>query len=455
MIDRLRYIAVSLMFMLCASQVIAASSSLAFSGGYSAGSVVGPAATAANGAFHTPATITAAGRAVTVPAVARFAANAGQFAVGAIRLNPTALIVGAVLPYLIGKGIEYANGNFELYESPELPSTSGVIYSGLCVYATGSCNSSGLSGITCTSRQDCVQKVWAARGSYKTATTQDDPYICAIPANVGWCVSVNPQTMGTSQVLGRIRTSNTNGEVYATISSGNICSQPGYTLVSGKCALTNPQNLPVPESKWNEVISAPVPDAVAQELSRSGVPMPVEAPTFEPVDEPLGAPRLDPITGRVVQDRVRISQPNPSTNPEIATVIPYTIDAGDVPGQTQEPTASPREISDFQFPSDYARQGEAKAASDKLGDRLLQESSPSADPEIPDGYTDLSGSFSGLLGWQLPSHQSQCPTGSFDAWDRTFVFDRHCQLAQDHVQALALVMIVVWTIAGLWIVLRA
>lgn len=66
-----------------------------------------------------------------------------------------------------------------------------------------------------------------------------------------------------------------------------------------------------------------------------------------------------------------------------------------------------------------------------------------------------SGAFTGLRGWRLPAHASQCPTSSFSWNGNTYTFDAHCQLATDHFAMFNGVMVLVFSISALFIVLRA
>ncbi|MBZ0307478.1 MAG: hypothetical protein K8I82_15535, partial [Anaerolineae bacterium] len=87
-----------------------------------------------------------------------------------------------------------------------------------------------------------------------------------------------------------------------------------------------------------------------------------------------------------------------------------------------------------------------------------------ATPDVPTARTgtdikgasvDGSGVFTGLRGWQLPAHVSQCPTSSF-AWNgNTYTFDAHCQLANDHFAMFNGVMVLIFSVSALFIVLRA
>ncbi|KAF0162994.1 MAG: hypothetical protein FD157_3512 [Rhodocyclaceae bacterium] len=119
-----------------------------------------------------------------------------------------------------------------------------------------------------------------------------------------------------------------------------------------------------------------------------------------------------------------------------------------------------------QFPSDYARAGEASAAAqsinDALGpklDKIVETGTDPTDPTLPQGsefdQAFFQGTFTNLLGWQMPAHLSQCPTSSFNYNSQTYTVDAHCQLVTNHFSVLASVMSVVWTVLALFILLGA
>lgn len=82
--------------------------------GYSAGkfsSAAGTfAMTAANDGFITPATLNVGGRAITVSASLRMAANAGQYVKTGLSLTPLGLAGTLALPWLISEGWDLING---------------------------------------------------------------------------------------------------------------------------------------------------------------------------------------------------------------------------------------------------------------------------------------------------------------------------------------------------------
>lgn len=275
----------------------------------------------------------------------------------------------------------------------------------------------------------------------------------------------------------------------------------GYQAASGSCSLTNP----------NAVTSDSSLD-----FSRSGEVLSV--PASGDVDTSIFLDNES--VGKIVSGSYQRSGYSPSSNPSHLEVKPvagggsfvvYTESAGGVVRQTtyqlnssggvqsvQSSTASgyliPNEGagtatlgggvsnpgtggssgtnsglgsigSSVTFPSDYARANEAGTAAasitpklDKLHDDLTDPGTPNTDPTVPENgqYKDFANTFSGLTGWSMPGHSSQCPTASFvSPWSTSYTFDAHCQLITDHWAVLQTAMTVVWTLAALFIVLKA
>lgn len=100
-----------------------------------------------------------------------------------------------------------------------------------------------------------------------------------------------------------------------------------------------------------------------------------------------------------------------------------------------------------------------------LGDikNALTGGDPLGDPQAKTG-AELSGaltsayggSFNGLIGWQMPAHTSQCPSGTFTIpnSDHVFSFDGHCQFAAQNLPLLSSVFLVLWNLSALMIVIR-
>lgn len=138
-------------------------------------------------------------------------------------------------------------------------------------------------------------------------------------------------------------------------------------------------------------------------------------------------------------------------------------------GQTQNIT----------FPSDYARVGEASQAAASLSSAItpkldtlhndlstvhndLSNTASVADPVVPQASAmpDFGTTFDGLKGWTLPAHSSQCPSGQFDfsavlGPSALYKFDVHCQLFDQHMAQIRAAFLVVWSLASIFIILRA
>jgi hypothetical protein len=80
----------------------------------------------------------------------------------------------------------------------------------------------------------------------------------------------------------------------------------------------------------------------------------------------------------------------------------------------------------------------------------------------PDGVTNeafnnawFGDTFSGLLNWSPPNHGAECPVRGFNVFGLDFYFNSHCQLMTNYFPIFQVIMLVVWTIIGFYIVIRA
>lgn len=128
--------------------------------------------------------------------------------------------------------------------------------------------------------------------------------------------------------------------------------------------------------------------------------------------------------------------------------------------------------TDIEFPSDYARQGEAATAAaavtnklDTLHEDLTKAGEAPADVIAPDASTFedsfFKGAFADLLEWDLPSHTSTCPTAAinFDFFGQPFNVNMNAQcviLADPTVSNTAqTAFVVLWILVALFLVLGA
>lgn len=234
------------------------------------------------------------GKAVTMPATMRMAANAGQFAISAVRASPAALIGSAVVAWLLANGIEYVEGQF--VKPASLPGI-GQGYQ------------------------------WGCAGYYgeisAVATT------CAQAAGWGDITITEFVPNGPTSYVVKANSSKFSGGPYgvATVTKHTQCLS-GYTLQNGACVGTS---VPATDADFAPLATAPLPDAVASELAPKGVALPMENPQFDPpyVDEPLGEPYVDPVTGKRYQDNARITPQSDGKTADVQTNKQEVDEAGE------------------------------------------------------------------------------------------------------------------------------
>lgn len=390
--------------------------------------------------------ISIAGGFANLPTTAQLASGAASVALTAVRLNPAGLMTSLVVSWLLQEGLQYVNDQWMKTQQGEPSNSIGFSWRD---YA-GAWHSS--TAAACASSAAALTGTGTITGGVVLATNGPDAgyYIQD-------CYVTNRGT-GYSNYHAWMRRSAT--------------CLAGYTIQGGLC-VPDATSVPAIESDFTTVAASPIPDGAAGELIKV-VPLPIEPPTFtspSPVDLD-SSPYLDPISGRLVKERTTVTPSPTAEDPLNVRVEKYVVDAGDVPGQTAAPPAVTKEASisnqplNIEFPSDYARQGEAQAAADSINntlgpklDKITETGADPTDPAQPPGsefdQAFFQGTFTSLLGWQLPAHTSQCPTSGFDWNGQTYTIDSHCQLVADHFGAFSTVMAVVWTVIALFILLGA
>lgn len=76
-------------------------------------------------------------------------------------------------------------------------------------------------------------------------------------------------------------------------------------------------------------------------------------------------------------------------------------------------------------------------------------------PTAESAISPLTQLFPELKKFQVPQHASECPKPEFDAFDKHFVIDTHCNLAQQHSATIGSITLLMWVIIGILILLSA
>lgn len=234
-------------------------------------------------------TTNVAGKPVTMPATMRMAANAGRFAVSAVRTSPAALLGSAVVAWLLSNGIEYIDGQFTVKQPDTAPIEGKYWYHGIA------------------SRPICYSLDGKCSG--EQALQDIRPYVCQAwmnPCTVSW----GAPFYDTGYRVNVVYTHTSNGQQYTIDNT---------IIYFGGAAV--PATKPATDADFQPLESAPLPDAVADELAPKGVQLPMENPQFDPpyVDLPLGDPYEDPTTGKRYRDNARVTPQSDGKTADVQT----------------------------------------------------------------------------------------------------------------------------------------
>lgn len=278
------------------------------------------AASVSGGAMTGGFSVSVAGHVVTVPAVMRFASNAGQVALTTVRGGPAIMIGTAVAGWLMQQGIEYYQGQF--MKSGTDPKDKVTAWSN--GFSNRTNNGLPVQGSLGAVLALAVQVI----ANDNCGGSFSNPYYCP-QASAYTC------TMASSMQA--------------------VCNNPNSTYVnlpfSTTVEPTSPK-VPATEADFAPLATAPLPDAVAEELAAKGAPLPLQNPEFDPTPQtvPLSDPYPKPggQPGETVRDLVRVT-PAPGETVKIETAKePVTGPDGEpIPEEEQNPEAVPPEQKDF------------------------------------------------------------------------------------------------------------
>jgi hypothetical protein len=209
-------------------------------------------------AFNSGFTTQVAGKAVTMPAAMRLASNAASFGVTAIRANPAGLVTSAVAAWLLTYGLQYIDGVWKKAVDTTVPSDA------LC----------GMTAEYCVTTGSITYK-------------QYGPYWKSLSGNS--CIA-------------------------------GLTQYPNITVSCSKVGTPQPQ--PAKESDWVAPSAGTLPDAAATDLARNGVALPLQNPVFNPPQVPIAIndPHIDPVTGKLVEDKGIVSPAADGETAEVQTV---------------------------------------------------------------------------------------------------------------------------------------
>ena len=156
---------------------------------------------------------------------------------------------------------------------------------------------------------------------------------------------------------------------------------------------------------------------------------------------------------------------NPASTPTVTTTQQSATNSTGSTAFTQTSTPGTSNDKPITFPDDYSREATQQAVLTKLGeiktsvDNLTKAADPPADPVAltSDDITGVffSDTFTTLRAWQLPARAVACPTWSFSVFSHSYTIDAHCALIENQRAFFSSIMLLVWSLAALFIVLGA
>jgi len=366
--------------------------------GYSGGNFSAPSGSfsmnAANDGFIKPATATVSGKPITVPASMRMAANAGNFAKNAMRLNPWAIVGTLAAGYLADHLLQWDEDSQSWQSVP-------AIYPGGTVSQSNACT---LMEPGQYARDAALNRiVWMPQPPYPTSAPCPAPY-----------------------------------SPFASCSSATQpYYQPGnmpYTVCINPSSANQPfPNEPFPDSAWDglpdplPIVGPELPDAP---YMPGGVPVDAPEYDFVPFTTPVGYPYERP-DGSTAQPMAKVSP-----NGDQVTVDTYDQPLTDANGDPV-PSAPPEDTPE--------PQPESPTQCDKYPNSLgCAELGTVDDSVIPTESRSIASIAPVTVGGA-----GSCPeplTADFMGQTVSFSYDMPCQFA---TSLKPLILAIAWLSAGL------
>lgn len=275
---------------------------------------------------------------------------------------------------------------------------------------------------------------------------------------------------------------NCSGTTLADISYSYTVGCPtGYTNNLGICTLSSPSSVPFPaDNRCGLTISGGVMSYDSRDPDCTGTPPAgiVKSSDGKTVTATNAGQQIKIQIN--ADNSVTISSWTPSAyNPGQTVVNTTTIAAPGSAGSTQITSANQGTVNGTgssafsvsptttqqSFPDDYSREATQQSVLSKLGDvktsidNLSKSSDAPTDP-VPRTSDDITGvffpdTFTSLRSWQMPARAVSCPTWSFSVFSQSYAIDGQCTLIEQQRSFFSSIMLLIWSLAALFIVLGA
>lgn len=284
-----------------------------------------------------------AGRAVTIPAAMRMAANAPRIAMAAVRVTP-GLATLSVLSMLISYGIQKC-----------------VQADGWCVQQPSpSAGESGFNG-------------WRWMGAFGKVYSSPE---AACRSFAGGSISFNSLSAVDATTYNCNLLNANNGAIAwgaAQVTQALSCV-PGSVVSGSKCVLSADAQQPATDADWAKVNPQSLPDQVASDLAGEKVGIPVELDVNpSPITVPMSEPYKDPVTGQRYRDVAQITpNPNKPTEADLQTAKQPVDEKGnpapdpDNPGKSKPPEENKDQCKGHESRLGCMEQGEVPEGPDLL-----------------------------------------------------------------------------------------
>lgn len=279
-------------------------------GGAFTGTKAANGATFLSGSVSTNASLNVGGRAVSMPATMRFAANAPRVAATAIMMNPYLRGAATIASWLGLASLAYdpLSGLWQQDDPSSIPSDGYQ-------YRTNE---------------------WPSNGPWypsESAACQAALGYLGTPGGIGYSLI---QCSGGLMVINRLG-SETRMPI---IKSASSCPSGWYVTPAG-CVQTPPPKTVTPEQAVEEIIKHPMPADVPKHIP---VPLPVEQPSIQPVfiptGDPVPNPKFDPGTAPSPVNPPQV-QPGVEVKPAPTPSSPWQVETTPVNRPVEDPSAPP------------------------------------------------------------------------------------------------------------------